>query len=173
MKDAFDRLFHPREFTQVGKWAELSINQSAFKHVGHKEIELEEIDEAGNTAFHVAAAKDFLPIFDILPFIRGGGYNLKNKEGRSPLHIAAEKGHLMFCQIIFTESCDEVISADNNGMLPLHLAAKAGHLSICKVCIYSFFSLTYIIKHTIYCMLPLRAVGRSENLGVPLVIWWA
>ena len=143
MKDDFDRLFHPRAFST--KWAELSINQSAFKHVGHKEIELEEIDVAGNTAFHVAAAKDFQPIFDIRPFIRGSGSSLKNKEGRTPLHIAAEKGHLMFCRMILTDSCDEVISADNDGMLPIHLAAKAGHLSICKVCIYSFLLLTLIL----------------------------
>ena len=140
MKDDFDRLFHPRAFST--KWAELSINQSAFKHVGHKEIELEEIDKAGNTAFHVAAAKDFLPIFDIKPFIRGSGSSLKNKEGRTPLHIASEKGHLMFCCMILTNSRDDVISADNDGMLPIHLAAKAGHLSICKVCIYSFLLLT-------------------------------
>ena len=102
MNNDFDRFFHPRAFTQVGKWAELSINQSAFKHVGHKEIELEEIDEAGNTAFHLAASKDFRPIFDIRPFIRdegrSGKSNPKNKEGCTPLHIAAEKGHLIFCQ---------------------------------------------------------------------------
>ena len=146
MKDDFDRLFHPRAFST--KWAELSINQSAFKHVGHKEIELEEIDKAGNTAFHVAAAKDFLPIFDIRPFIRGSGSSLRNKEGRTPLHIASEKGHLMFCRRILTDSCDEVISADNDGMLPIHLAAKAGHLSICKVCIYSFLLHYYLIHGT-------------------------
>ena len=104
MKDDFDRLFHPRAFKT--KWAELSINQGAFKHVGHKEIELEEIDEAGNTAFHLAASKDFLPISDIRPFISGANVdhrksNPENKEGRTPLHIAAEKGHLTFCQMVW------------------------------------------------------------------------
>ena len=103
MKDDFDRLFHPRAFET--KWAELSINQGAFKHVGHKEIELEEIDVAGNTAFHLAASKDFLPIFDIRPFIRGANVdhrksNPENKEGRTPLHISAEKGYLTFCQMV-------------------------------------------------------------------------
>ena len=143
MKDDFDRLFHPRTFST--RWAELTITQSAFKHVGHKEIELEEIDEAGNTAFHLAAAKDFLPIFDIRPFIRGGVYvtdvtdysNPKNKEGRTPLHVAAEKGHGTFCQLILNVTGD-VNPPDNDGMTPLHLAAKAGHLSICKVCFSSF-----------------------------------
>ena len=150
MKDDFDKLFHPRAFST--KWAELSINQSAFKHVGHKEIELEEIDKAGNTAFHVAAAKDFLPIFDIRPFIRGSGSSLKNKKGRTPLHIASEKGHLMFCRRILTDSPDDVISADNDGMLPIHLAAKAGHLSICKVHMHLQFLITYI---TTYCLIPI------------------
>ena len=140
MKDDFDRLFHPRAFST--RWADLSINQSAFKHVGHKEIELEEIDEAGNTAFHLAAEKDFLPIFDIRPFISGGVYggesNPKNKEGRTPFHIAAEKGHWTFCQMILNVTTDDN-PADNVGMTPLHLAAKAGHLPICKVSKHNFF----------------------------------
>ena len=101
--DDFRRLFRPSAFKTT--WAKLSINQSAFKHVGDKEIELEEIDEAGNTAFHLAASKDFLPIFDIRPFIRGANVdhrksNPENKEGRTPLHISAEKGYLTFCQMI-------------------------------------------------------------------------
>ena len=101
--DDFRRLFCPSAFKTM--WAELSINQSAFKHVGDKKIELEEIDEAGNTAFHLAASKDFLPIFDIRPFIGLVGLNKresnpKNKEGRTPLHIAAEKGHRKFCQLV-------------------------------------------------------------------------
>ena len=136
MKDDFDRLFHPRAFST--KWAELSINQSAFKHVGHKEIELEEIDVAGNTAFHLAASKDFRPIFDIRPFIHGANVdhrksNPENKEGRTPLHIAAEKGHLMFCKMILMYSCDEDISADNDGILPIHLAAKSFLVQYCSL----------------------------------------
>ena len=133
MKDNFDRLFHPRAFST--KWAELSINQSAFKHVGYKEIELEEIDEAGNTAFHLAAEKDFLAIFDIQEFLSGGAYgnsNPKNKEGRTPFHIAAEKGYWTFCQLVLNVTTDDN-PADNVGMTPLHLAAKAGHLPICNV----------------------------------------
>ena len=82
---------------------------SAFKHVGHKEIELAEIDNSGNTAFHVAASIDFLPIFDIRTFIRGGDSNPKNKEGCTPLHIAAEKGHKAFCQLVLNDTVDKAI----------------------------------------------------------------
>ena len=54
--------------------------------------------------------------------------NPKDNEGRTPFHLAAEKGHLPICEVIFDNN-----SKDINGQTPLHLAAKSGHLIICKL----------------------------------------
>ena len=104
MKDSFDKFFHPGSLSKL--FAELSIKQDAFEKVGHKEIELKPTDEIGNTAFHIAASKDFIQVFDIIQNVKGDK-NPPNKDGCTPIHIAAEKGNLeifkvninvLFCQ---------------------------------------------------------------------------
>ena len=55
-----------------------------------------------------------------------------NPSGDTPLHFAAEKGHLKICKQII-----EKISAKNpendNGWTPLHLAAQNKHMELCKL----------------------------------------
>ena len=50
----------------------------------------------------------------------------------SPLHIAAENGHLMICKLII-ENVKEKNPACNDGETPLYLAVKNNHLNILNV----------------------------------------
>ena len=54
--------------------------------------------------------------------------------GCSPLHIAAENGHLEVCSLIIASVKDKN-PEDASGYTPLHYAAQEGHLSICKLVI--------------------------------------
>ena len=56
-----------------------------------------------------------------------------DKFGITPLHMAAQKGHLQVCKMImeFLEVIKNPI--DILGETPLHLAAKNGHFETCKL----------------------------------------
>ena len=51
---------------------------------------------------------------------------------RTPLHVAAEKGHMKICELIISK-IDDKHPKDGNDEMPLHLAADNGHFKICKM----------------------------------------
>ena len=53
-----------------------------------------------------------------------------NARGKTPLHYAAEEGHLEVCQLLL-ERCEDKNPADGDGWTPLHEAADGGHLEVC------------------------------------------
>ena len=55
--------------------------------------------------------------------------------GTTPLHLAAENGHLVVCRLIITIA-EEKNPKDIFQNTPLHYAAKSGHLEVSKI-IYS------------------------------------
>ena len=57
--------------------------------------------------------------------------NPKDKDGTTPLHWAANKGHFEIFKLIM-ESADEKSPVDNHGDTLLHYAADAGHFDVCK-----------------------------------------
>ena len=71
--------------------------------------------------------------------------NPKDLNGETPLHRAAESGHLDICKLILEnpsvkdknpkclKSWDRESGRNFKGQTPLHLAAKGRHLEICKV----------------------------------------
>ncbi|PWA51285.1 Ankyrin repeat-containing protein [Artemisia annua] len=70
----------------------------------------------------------------------GADPNKKNFDGRSPLHLAASKGH-EDCRIVFTEGVEVNIS-DRYGNTPLLEAIKSGHDDIASLLIKEGASLT-------------------------------
>ena len=48
----------------------------------------------------------------------------------APLHIAAEKGILELCELIFAKTSN-ISPVDDRGETPLHKAAICGHLDVC------------------------------------------
>ena len=57
----------------------------------------------------------------------------ENQKQWSPLHVAADRGHLRLCQFI-TERTGEINPRQNDGTTALEMAAEEGHSEVC-ICI--------------------------------------
>ena len=53
----------------------------------------------------------------------------KNSNGKSPIHFAAQYGHLEVYKLL-VENVENKNHGDNDGITPLHMAAKYGHLDV-------------------------------------------
>ena len=71
--------------------------------------------------------------------------NPKNNVGSTPLHLAAQSGHLDICKIII-DNIDDVSPEDNNGRTPLYIAAQNGHLGIFK-----FINQVHVYQTKLWC----------------------
>jgi len=63
---------------------------------------------------------------------QGVDANAKNMEGWTPLHYAAELGHIRICQLLIQAGADIRIKSNTYGQTALHLAVEFGHLECCK-----------------------------------------
>lgn len=52
---------------------------------------LSSTDDSGNTPLHIAANSNYVGAVNLL-LTKGANCNLKNKDGRTPLHLAAAMG---------------------------------------------------------------------------------
>ncbi len=57
---------------------------------------------------------------------------------RTPLHCAAEKGHLEIVRLLAGECNADVHVFDDLNCTPLHLACKEGHINIVRLLIQSY-----------------------------------
>ncbi|MHC4537535.1 MAG: ankyrin repeat domain-containing protein, partial [Planctomycetota bacterium] len=57
----------------------------------------------------------------------GADANMKDKEGCTPLHIAAHRGHTAVVQLLSAEGASVNARHDEEGWMPLHVAAYSGH----------------------------------------------
>ena len=112
-------------------------------------------DNAGKTPLHLAAKNGHLNICKIIidsildkntireehknPADKGqlqifdfnNEKNPRDCRGVTPLHLAADNGHLDIYKLIF-ENVDKKNPTSDDGNAPLHYAAIGGHLNVCK-----------------------------------------
>lgn len=109
---------------------------------GHKSVcslllsEGAELDAVGGsermTALHFAARNDEVTTCGFL-IDRGADIEARTEDGRTPLHLACEKGLSKVARCLFNRGAN--VHAQLNNATPLHLAAEEGHFEICVMCL--------------------------------------
>ncbi|PWA53533.1 Ankyrin repeat-containing protein [Artemisia annua] len=92
----------------------------------------------------------------------GADPNKKNFDGRTPLHLAASKGHEDITLFLIQEGVD-VNTSDNFGNTPLLEAIKRGHDNIASLLIKEGCSLTITDRDTISSPSVARGVLHSKD----------
>ena len=82
-------------------------------------------DNRGFTAIHFSAISGS---YKLVTYItdRGADINLKTKNGKNCLHVAALGGRLNLCKILIEKHNFDVNIADSSGFTTLHFSAKSG-----------------------------------------------
>ena len=91
--------------------------------------------------FQFAAVKGRVKIVEyFIDMAAPGQENPKYKRGSTPLHCAAEKGHLQVVKILLDNIENEKNPKNTNGFTPLAYAAKEGHLGVVKLLLDNIIS---------------------------------
>jgi len=105
------------------------LNQQQIKVFLDQKTKIDNID-----ALCVAVAQNKIEkVAELLKII--GGPNVFNKQGRTPLHIAVEKGHKKLCQFLLDSGADVEAKTKLSENRPIHLAASGNHLQIAQLLI--------------------------------------
>ena len=56
-----------------------------------------------------------------------------DSQNNTPLHIAAERGHLDTVRLLVEQTFDTTSAKNSKGKTPMHLAAKCGHIRLADV----------------------------------------
>lgn len=121
----------------------LMTRQSHVDPNNEGQVLLHAVSLGGNVAV-LRALLGVLPGTDINPY---------DKSGRSPLHLAAQRGHVeMFRELM---QLNGKMCPDHSGLLPIHLAAREGHGSIVELCPRADFEALTVDKRTPLCFAAL------------------
>jgi len=58
---------------------------------------------------------------------------VRDENGLSLLHWAADRGHIGIAEIIINKNCSLINSQDAEGLTPLHYASSCGHLAVVRL----------------------------------------
>ncbi|TVY83735.1 Ankyrin repeat domain-containing protein [Lachnellula suecica] len=90
------------------------------------------LDDSCGTPLAFAAHRGFLDMFTLL-LQNGANPASKNKEGRTPLLIAARGGHVKIVQALLNTGLAKMESGDKNGKTPLMNATERGRIGVVKL----------------------------------------
>ncbi|XP_069687335.1 uncharacterized protein [Periplaneta americana] len=102
------------------------------KHFVENGAILTTLNSYGHTVLHSAAYNGHVSIVEYLCEENVGlQVDVRDKDGKTALYFAAERGHLSTVQCLLRHGADINVS-DNSGRTPIHVAAFSGHISIVK-----------------------------------------
>ncbi|KAB2605228.1 ankyrin repeat domain-containing protein 65-like [Pyrus ussuriensis x Pyrus communis] len=124
-----------------------------------------EIGNSADEVLHDAAAMNRVDLFEILyKTLDGIDVNLVDKEGRTPIHIAAAHGHVEMLKFCISVGGNAEVT-DSRGRSPLHWAAEKGHLGAAK-CLLNCSNVKYAVTKDGRTAFDLAAAnGHTSLLG--------
>ncbi|KOC08266.1 Ankyrin repeat protein [Aspergillus flavus AF70] len=72
-------------------------------------------------------------VVSLLLLQRGVNVNVQDSRGQTPLHIAAQCGHLGVVRLLLTTEHIDVNARDHHGSTPLHVASEKGHVEVVQL----------------------------------------
>lgn len=91
--------------------------------------ELKGTESSDEMSFFIAAAYDYLDIAIWLSE-KGVDVNVKDSEGRTAVHVAAEAGRMEFVKWLVEQKKLEIDGKAQDGKTAVHYAAESGHLEL-------------------------------------------
>jgi len=58
--------------------------------------------------------------------------NIRDRQGRTPLHVAAMRGHAKIVEVLLAKGADPTLE-DNDGWTPLHWAMSGGYTDVTRL----------------------------------------
>lgn len=134
-----------------------------------KGVNVNDKDELGWSALHIAAWNNYADICDLL-LTSGADVNLVGPGSSSPLSLAAQRGHTAIIKQLLQAHCDVAQTAnidDSINVTALHLAAQHGHSQV--VCLLieagAIVNATMTVRG-INGITPLHLAVQNEHLDV-------
>lgn len=114
------------------------------------------------TALHFAAKGSNC---EIIKFIldQKVEFNVKDINGQSPLHVAAEYGQTDIVRFFLSKKISSIDVVDNYGETPLHIAAQRGHRELVEILLKNNCKIN-IFNHSGYMPLHCAALNGHEDV---------
>ncbi|PPS02379.1 hypothetical protein GOBAR_AA18268 [Gossypium barbadense] len=124
-----------------------------------------EVNELGETALFIGAAKGYLDVVkELLKHTTEEGLKLKSKSGFDPLHIAANQGHEAIVQLLLDHNPELSKTVGQANATPLVSAATKGHTAVVNVLLRKDPSLLDIPKAN--GKIPLHFAARQGHMDI-------
>lgn len=99
------------------------------------DVDLQYMDEDGNSQLHLAVWNDDLPTIQCI-LTAGASIEAQSNQGWTPLHAAALEGHVEATQALLVAGA-QVDETDADGTTPLYMAALTGNTDVADLLIAS------------------------------------
>ncbi|XP_018012476.2 ankyrin-3-like [Hyalella azteca] len=113
--------------------------------------------------------KNFVVLNILLKHVSLETLTQRYENDKTVLHIAVEKGHDHFCELILKKNKALLTSVDKEGDTPLHYAAKYGQTNVCKK-IHAYLTPEVINQQNAKNFTPLHFAAREKRHGIMKIL---
>lgn len=122
------------------------------------------VDDSADRVLHDAAATNRVDLMEVLwVSFENIDVNLVDSEGRTPLHVAAVRGHVESLRFLISIGGNPDV-CDCNGWTPLHFAAAEGHIEAVEFLLNCCFYVKYAVTKDGKSAFTLAVDGGHSHL---------